>query len=55
MIDQTDWYRVCGLTREDDVVQVCKQCLTETWSPKGDVVYCDECGNRLLFQEEEDE
>ena len=55
MIDQTDWYRVCGLTREDDVVQVCQQCLSETWSPKGDVVYCDECGNRLLFHEEEDE
>jgi DNA-directed RNA polymerase subunit RPC12/RpoP len=54
MTDQTDWYRVCGLTREDDVVQVCKQCLSETWSPEGNVIYCDECGSQLLYEEEEE-
>lgn len=52
MMDQTDWYRVIGLTKEDNILQICHHCLAETWSASGER-FCDECGNILKSEEEE--
>jgi uncharacterized protein (DUF983 family) len=49
-MDQDDWYKRRGFTRENDTLTTCPKCLTEHWHPKTKPVErCDVCG----FQFEE--
>lgn len=54
-MDQTEYYKSLGLTREDDVLDLCPKCGAEHWHPKGRFIdTCDVCGAMIGPPESEE-